>query len=445
MRLLLLPITEVKIPDERQRKGLGGDDEKKSQVSFEDLKGSLRERGLINPPRVNQKNELLAGYRRLKAWEANGNTHIHVTVQDEEPSELEQELLELDENIQRLDLTWQEKQRTIARIDELRRKTDPNWNQAKTAAVAGLQSQSKVSEALHLTKMMDIFPEIAKAKTKRQAESISKQKAKTIIRTQEIKANPVVYRNAADAVRMGKAEELILKVPDEYVHHCVTDGPFGIHYDQRQAGVDGAHEAYEDSPESYRERTAILAGELFRVLKPDAFVVWFLAHDHLDWTKEQFRSAGFVVDPVPLVWDRSEGRSYSIRPDRWFGKAYDIAIHAIKGDPDMQVRSRPHGNVFRFKPVSTGDKDHIVERPIELYQELIKCISIPGELILDCFGGTGSVAAAAASLQRQHLTFELNPNHIPTIVTKIFNYTPQIVGTIAPAKEAASATNTAGT
>ena len=45
--------------------------------------------------------------------------------------------------------------------------------------------------------------------------------------------------------------------------------------------------------------------------------------------------------------------------------------------------------------------------------------------MLDCFGGSGSVAAAAASLQRQHLTFELNPNHIPTIVTKIFNYTPQ--------------------
>jgi len=30
----------------------------------------------------------------------------------------------------------------------------------------------------------------------------------------------------------------------------------------------------------------------------------------------------------------------------------------------------------------------------------------------------------------------LNPNHIPTIVTKIFNYTPQIVGSISPPKVA---------
>ena len=117
--------------------------------------------------------------------------------------------------------------------------------------------------------------------------------------------------------------------------------------------------------------------------------------------------------------ESKRGSVVPIRPDRWFPKAYDIAIHAVKGNPDMQVRGRPHGNVFSFKPVGTGDKDHIVERPIQLYQELIKCISIPGELILELFGGSGSVAAAAASLQRQHLTFELNPNHIPTIVTKI--------------------------
>src|SRR3954451_21196519 len=127
MRLLLLPITDLKIPPERQRKGLGGEDEKKSQVSFEDLKKSLLERGMINSPRVDQNNNLLAGYRRAKAWEAIGNTSLPVTVADEDLSELDKELIELDENIQRLDLTWQERQRTIARIDELRRKTDPHW------------------------------------------------------------------------------------------------------------------------------------------------------------------------------------------------------------------------------------------------------------------------------------------------------------------------------
>lgn len=430
MHLLHLPISEIKISESRQRQGLGGEDEKKGQVSFEELKGSLNLHGLINPPRVTPSNELIAGFRRIKAAEALGWTHIQVTVADEEISELDRELQELDENIQRLDLTWQERQRTIARINELRSKADPNWTQAKTGAVAGVE-QSKVSEAIKLTKMMEIFPEIAKAKTKRQAESIAKQKAKTIIRKQEIQANPVLYKNVAERVKCGFAEELIQDVPSGSIHHIVTDGPFGIGYDQRPAGVEGAHEAYADTPESYRTRTELLAPEMFRVLKPDAFMVWFLAQDHKDWTTEVFKEAGFSVDPVPLIWDRSEGRAYTVRPDKWFGKAYDIALHCVKGDPQMQVRSRDRGaygkgNVFRYKPVDPKDKDHIVERPPELYADIIECISIPGETILDLFGGSGSVAAGAASKMRTHLTFEMNPNHIPTIITKIYNYTPQI-------------------
>lgn len=439
MKLLHLPISEIKVPEDRQRKGLGGDDEKKSQASFEELKGSLRERGMINPPRVDTSNNLIAGFRRLKAWEAIGNTHVHVTVDDEDLTELDKQLLELEENVQRLDLTWQEKQITIAKIDELRRKSDPNWNQAKTAAVAGLQSQSKVSEAINLTKMMEIFPEIGKAKTKRQAESIAKQKAKTIIRTQEIKANPELYRAAGQAVKQGKAEELIKELGDGSICHIITDGPFGIDYDQRQAGTDGGHAAYVDTPESYRERTALLAPEMFRVLRDDAFLIWFLAHDHKEWTTKVFESAGFVVDPIPIIWDRSEGRNYTVRPDRWFGKAYDIALHCIKGDPQLQVRSRPTGNIFRHKPVSSTDKDHIVERPPELYADIAKCISIPGELILDLFGGSGSVGAGVVSVGRKQLTFELDPNHIPTIITKIYNYTPQVVGSIEPKKETINA------
>lgn len=438
MRLLQMPIKEIKVTEERQRQGLGGDDEKKSKVSFEELMGSLRERGMINPVRIRPDNSLVAGFRRLKAAEALEWNEVPATIVDEEFTELDYQLIELDENLQRLDLTWQEKNRTIARIDQLRRQQNPNWNQAQTAAVAGT-TQGKVSEAVKLNYFMDIFPEVAKAKTKRQAESIAKQKAKTIIRTTEVKSNPQLYAGVKDSVKLGDCTKLILELESESINHCVTDGPFGINYDIRQAGVDGAHEPYEDSPESYRTRTEIISKELHRVLKPDAFLIWFLAHDHLDWTRECFRSAGFAVDPVPIMWDRSEGRSYTIRPDRWFPKAYDIALHCIKGNPEMQVRGRPGGNVFKFKPVSSSDKDHIVERPPELYAELIRCISIPGESILDLFGGSGSVGAAAASLGRRHLTFELNPNHIPTIITKIANYTPDLKAILHASKEATGA------
>lgn len=424
MKLLHLPISEITIPENRQRQGLG-EDEKKAQQNFEELKQSITAHGLLNPIRVTTSKELIAGFRRIEAHKALGLTHIHATVDDaKELDELQRELQELDENVQRFDLSYQERVRAIARIDKIRTQLDPNWTQAKTAAVVG-KTQGKVSEAVMLTKMMDLFPEIAKAKTQKQALSMAKSKAKIAIRKKEIKANPEAYKSIIEKVKLGKAEDIIAQLPDGFCHHHVTDGPFGIDYDKQQAGVEGGHEAYEDTPESYKIRTALMAPHLYRTLKDSGFLIWFLGHDHLAWTQEIFRAAGFTVDPIPLIWDRSEGRSFTRRPDRWFGKAYDIALHCIKGNPEMVVRGRSAGNVFRFKPVSSSDKDHIVERPIELYAELIKCISVEGEKICDWFAGSGSIAAACAGLNRDHFSVEVNPNHIPTIITNIFNNTPQ--------------------
>lgn len=424
MQLLRLPISDITIPENRQRLGLG-EDEKKAQQNFEELKQSISNHGLLNPIRLTKTNELIAGFRRVEAHKALGLTHIFATIDgDKDLDPLQRELQELDENVQRFDLSWQEKQRAIARIDSIRTQFDPNWTQSKTAAVVGT-TQGKVSDANMLTRMMDIFPEIAQAKTKKQALSIAKSKAKIHIRKAEVKANPEAYKSIIEKVRLGKAEEIIAQLPAGFCHHHLTDGPFGIDYDKQQAGVEGGHEAYDDSPEAYRTRTAIMAPHLYRTLKDSGFLIWFLGHDHLEWTQEIFRAAGFTVDPIPLLWDRSEGRSFTRRPDRWFGKAYDIALHCIKGNPEMVVRGRSAGNVFRFKPVSSSDKDHIVERPIELYAEIIKCISVEGEKICDWFAGSGAVSAACAILKRDYFATEVNPNHIPTILTNIFNNTPQ--------------------
>lgn len=426
LELQYWPIDQIIIGEQRQREGLGAE-ENKAKVAFEDLKKSIQNVGLLSPIRVSGDGSLIAGYRRLTAAKDLGWLKVPVIVGvDEELDELTLEIMELDENIQRHDLTWQERANAIARLDEIRKKQNPTtWTQQKTAEEVGT-TQGKVSEAVMLKKMAELFPEIGKAKTKKQALSMANQKSKSVLRRQEITSNPVTYQDIITKVKLGKAEEVIETMADgEAGRLCLTDGPFGINYDKRQAGVEGGHEAYEDSPESYRERTARMAPHLYRVLKDDGFLIWFLGHDHLDWTRQTFRDAGFTVDPLPLIWDRSEGRSYTVRPDRYFPRAYDIALHCLKGNPEISKRGRVQGNVFRFKPVAVSEKEHIVERPIELYTEIIDHLTIAGEKVTDFFGGSGKVAAAAAKLGRDHFTVEINPNHIPTIVTNIFNNTPQ--------------------
>lgn len=428
MLLVQKLIEEVIVPPERQRLGLG-DEEKKAATEFLSLKASMAANGLLQPIGIDKDNNLLFGFRRLTAAkELKWDTIPAIVDPDRTLTAIERETIELDENIQRMDLSWQEKERAIARLNDLKRKIDPTWTQRKTAVITGV-TQSMVSDAEMLSKMMIAFPEIAKAATKNKALSMAKNVAKKTLRRVEIQANPAKYAEVKDKVICAKAEEHILELPDGFTNHIMADGPFGIDYDKTQA-AEGVHAAYEDSPESYRERTTLMAPHMYRIIKSDGFLIWFLGHDHLDWTKELFRRAGFKVDPIPLIWDRSDGRCYTIRPDRWFGKGYDIALHCIKGEPQMIERSRSKGvhgsgNVFRYKPVATKDKEHIVERPLELYVDMMQCYSLQGEKIVDFFGGSGAIPAAAASINREYYVTEMDVNHIATIVNKIYVNTPQ--------------------
>jgi DNA modification methylase len=50
---------------------------------------------------------------------------------------------------------------------------------------------------------------------------------------------------------------------------------------------------------------------------------------------------------------------------------------------------------------------HPCQKPLGLYQTIIA--RTPGEIVLDWFVGSGTVAMAAASLGRRWIAFELNP------------------------------------
>lgn len=429
MKLINLPIGEIKVEEaERQRKKLG-EEKKVAKESFASLKESIKANGLLQPIGVSREKELIYGYRRLQACIALGWTEVPTVVDpDRELSDLDKQVMELEENIQRLDLSWHERVEAIAKVDKIRQMQDPSHGQKRTAAELGID-QADVSRANTMAQMFEIFPELKQAKSLSAGLNQAKAKAKTVIRKVEVQSNPAKYEAVTKKVVHGKAEDVIVKLPDGFTHHILTDGPFGLDYGKNKI-AEGAHRAYEDSPENYRKRTEFMAPHCFRIMKESGHMIWYLAHDHYEWTKNLFLSVGFEVDPVPWLWVRSEGRCFSQRPDKWLGKGFDIALHCIKGDAQLIVKSRNKGkfgsgNVFIYKPVDPKDKEHIVERPIELYQDQILCFSIEGEKITDFFSGSGKIAAAAASLKRDYFASEMDAGHVALTIQNIYANSPQ--------------------
>lgn len=405
----MMEIEEIVVEDDRFR-GATGD--------MEGLVNSFKKFGQLTPIIVDNKT-LIAGFRRLTAAKQLGWTQIWVA-QRESMSKLEQKEVELEENIQREQMTWQEKVKAVAQLDSLKKQLDPNWSQLMTAEVAGMERQ-RVNEAVRLAQMLEIFPELQDAKSIHQARSWALAKVAGVTRVKEVKDNPADFGPLEERIQLGDSVELIKQIPAGSFHFILTDPPFGIDYDNRKAGTDQAVTAYKDDKESY-ERILGMAPDLYRVLRDNGWLVWFLGPTWYERAKLAFREVGFTVDEIPIIWDRSDGRCYTARPDRYFARGYDMALHCLKGEPQVIQRNKP--NIIRVSPVASDERDALVERPVELYQELIRRLTVEGEIVADFFTGSGSVLAAAASLKRGYFGIELDPARRSLAMKKVLAYTP---------------------
>lgn len=413
-KLFELPIGEVKITRRREREDLG---------DIEGLGASILQFGQLVPIIVDKNNELIDGQRRLTARQENGEATILCILKEDVDETLAKEL-ELETNLQRKDMTWREKSKGLAELDRLKRAKDPNWTQVQTAQVAGGKtSQRDVSQAVQMEKMIELFPEIAQAKSFNKAKALAEAKIGHVQRILTVQAAPEDFSAIEEKLWLGDSVQRIKEVPDESFNLVLTDPPFGIRAEDRTAGsVASDTTAYADDEELY-EYLLTMMPDIYRVCKKNSFFIWFLGFSWYERVKIEMRKVGFVVDECPIMWDRSDGRSFTARPDRWFGKGYDIALHAIKGEPRLAQTGK--SNVIRVPPVPQSEKDLLFERPVELYAELIRRTTIEGETVADFFVGSGGCPAAAASLKRDWFGIEKDVARRAKAITKIKAHTPE--------------------
>src|ERR1044071_3941190 len=334
MQVHLLDPSSITIPPDRFRQA--------DPAKVKEIAESFSRYGQFHPILITRDQVLIAGLHRIFACKSLG-VQIAAVYRDE-VDELYLREMELEENIRRSEMSWVDRAKAITVLHDMKKKLDPNWGQVQTAEIIGSARAADISDAVNVSKMIELFPEIGEAKSMRQAVSWANAKAKSIL---------------------------------------------------------------------------WMADDLYRVLKPDGWLIWFLGPSWLQAAKERFILSGFIVDEMPIIWDRSDGKCFTQRPDRYFGRGYDMALHCIKGNPEVCPGYRSRPNVLRFPPISNSEREALVERPIELYAELIKRLTYPGETVADFFVGSGSVLAAAAQLGRDFFGCEQDGERRALALTKI--------------------------
>ena len=87
--------------------------------------------------------------------------------------------------------------------------------------------------------------------------------------------------------------------------------------------------------------------------------------------------------------------------------------------PFTMDASREFTDVWNFPSVRPYPGKHPAEKPLAMLEHAIEATTYPGDIVLDCFAGSGSTAEAAMKLGRRTVAVEIAPDHVAKIAIRL--------------------------
>lgn len=388
-------VADVEVTSERFRDEFG---------EIEELAVSIQRYGLLHPIVVDEDLKLIAGERRLKAHVALGLDSIEVKYA-KELTELEKKEIEIEENLQRKDFTWQETVKATEEIDKIKRELyghaikghGGGWRMQDTADSVGGVSIGTVSRDLKLAAAIEEFPQIAKEKTKDAAWKMY-QKLREGKLTEAL-ADKIVVDVDMECLVHGNSEVEMKKLKSNSVDLVWTDPPFAIAIDKGFKSADAwAGKTYPDSMQKTLDSIDLVVKECYRVLKDDRHMYLFFGIQLQDYVRKIILDAGFNVGEVPCIWHKTGGGGAG-GSEYSYASNYEAFFLCMKGRRPLNKLGQ--SNVFVQPRVAPQYKRHPMEKPSALIRMMIEQSSQPGEMVIDPFAGSAKTLLAAYQMKRK--------------------------------------------
>lgn len=140
--------------------------------------------------------------------------------------------------------------------------------------------------------------------------------------------------------------------------------------------------------------------QLFRVLKPGGHCYLMTNNLNLRDLLNAAKEAGFGFHNL-LAW-----RKNTATPNRWYMKEIELTCMFYKV-PSRNINDCGAKQVFEAD--NPRGKVHPTEKPISLMQHYVENSSLPGELVLDPFMGSGTTGVACTNTGRRFIGIEKDP------------------------------------
>ena len=371
---------------------------------------------------------LVAGERRLRAirdmWML-GGTLVYDGQQIPENfvpytslgsmTELEAEEAEWEENYGRKDLTWQEQAAARAKLHRIRSMQAQAQGRLHTVADTAVELTGRSDGSYQETVRKEIIvakhlhnPEVAKAKSTEEAFKILKRQentqrnivlAQTVGKTFTQSIHEIHNVNCLDWMR----------TTDQRFDVILTDPPYGMGADKFGDGGNGRlannEHHYKDDFDSWRTLMEQWAPLSFAVAKPEAHAYVFCDIDNFPLLKQIMREAGWYVFRTPFICTKP-GSGRVPLPDMGPRRQYETILYAIKGKKKTTA-------IYPDVITTTADAglQHGAQKPVALFEDLLRRSVRPGDCVLDSFAGSGTILPAAHTFKCKAVALEMNPEY----------------------------------
>lgn len=369
--------------------------------NIEELADSLHRLGLIEPLVITRDNVLVAGERRLTAARSLGWTAISAQYTDE-TDEITLGLIELEENIKRQDLSWQDEVQALARFHTLKKELNPEQTLEDTAQELG-QSKSQISKKLAVAKELARGNELVKNADKLSTAANITEREQSRRLASAIGSTEDLIGDLTGLAKEQRNAPLLntdfIEWADSYTGrpfnllHC--DFPYGVDMHKSGQGANQEFGSYHDSADVYWQLLDCLARNMDSLVADSAHLVFWFSMDYYHDTVSALERMGWRVNPFPLIWWKSDNTG--IIPDAQRGprRVYETALLASRGDRKLA----PRGAVSNlFAAPGRAKEIHMNEKPIAMLQHFLSMLVDEYTFMLDPTAGSANALKAAQAL-----------------------------------------------
>ena len=436
---------------------------------LDELAESISTKGLMHPPVIDDQNNLIAGGRRLAAIKKLGWLETPVT-RFGTLSKADRTMLELEENLQRSDATWQETTLGIASYHRLAKAENNRkgeaWSQSATGRLLNLD-QSSISNALLIAKELSkdssrsnqfwkasSLTDAIKLKIAERHDEASKETYKRLnAKRALLDRNPALakatvtitprdstlegtrgFTSSSDsAERAGIERDKQLVAPKEtltrdaisrfYYHgnsidlipqiakstlinHIICDPPYGIDMENLASDTSRVDETHV--VKDNLQLWPEFLSTAFNHIAEDGFLCCWYDLDHHEKIAAWAKSIGWKVTRWPLVWCKTSP-SQNQAAQYNITKATEVCYIMRRSEKSIIKNKQSRNFILADSETSAT---HPFVKPQPLWNYLLETVSIEQQTILDPFAGEGSSLVSSFKLNRIPLGIEIDDKHI---------------------------------